>query len=88
MGARAQHTPAYRRFCALLRSWRGEAELTQRELAARLGKPHSYVHKAEVADRRVDALEFIAWCDACEVDPAEALQAIRIEVPQLRAKRR
>jgi len=59
--------------CGLLRTWREEAGLTQRGLAARLKKPPSYVHKVEVADRRIDPIEFIRWCRACDVDSAWAI---------------
>lgn len=61
------------RFCKLLREWWKQAGLTQRELAERLRKPPSYVHKTEVAARRIDPLEFFAWCRECERDPAAAL---------------
>jgi transcriptional regulator with XRE-family HTH domain len=79
MGARPQHTFAYRRLCALLREWREEADLTQRDLAARLKKVPSYVHKVEVGDRRIDPLEFIAWCRGCGIDPPAALSLVELE---------
>jgi transcriptional regulator with XRE-family HTH domain len=47
--------------------------MTQRELAAKLGKPHSFVHKSEIGERRVDALEFIVICRALGRDPAKSL---------------
>ena len=58
--------------------WRTDAELTQRDLARLLRKPHSYVHKVEVGDRRVDPLEFVAWCVACGIDPCRAIRRIQI----------
>ncbi len=73
MGARAQHSFLYRQLCGLLRRWRTNSGLTQRALAARLGKPHSYVYKVEVGDRRIDPVELIAWCRACGVDPKRAI---------------
>jgi predicted transcriptional regulator len=76
MAARAQHTSAYRRLCKLLRRWREEAGLTQRGLAVKLGKPPSYVHKCEVGDRRVDPIEFVAWCRACGMAPAVGIGEI------------
>ena len=79
-GASGLHSPAYRRLCGLLRRWREDAGLTQRALAARLGKPPSYVHKCETAERRVDAIEFIAWCESCDRDPPESLAEVRREV--------
>lgn len=62
--------------CGLLRRWREEAALTQRGLAQKLGKARSYVHKVEVGDRRIDPIEFIAWCRACGLDAAAALSTL------------
>lgn len=73
MGARALHTTSYRRLCGLLRGWRTGSGLTQRALASRLRKPHSYVHKTEVGERRIDPLEFIAWCRACGLQPSATI---------------
>ncbi|MHC4234606.1 MAG: helix-turn-helix domain-containing protein [Planctomycetota bacterium] len=50
---------------------REEAGLTQRELGQRLGKPQSWVHNCESANRRVDVAEFVAWCKACRVKPQD-----------------
>ena len=36
------------------------AALTQRDLAKRLKKPHSYVSKIEVCERRIDLMELIS----------------------------
>lgn len=72
MGARPQHSPAYRQLCSLLREWRSDADLTQRQLAARLKKQPSFVHKCEVGDRRVDPVELIQWCRACGIAPTKA----------------
>ncbi len=44
MGTRPQHAPAYRKLCQNLKGWRLEAGLTQRELARKLRKPHSFVY--------------------------------------------
>jgi transcriptional regulator with XRE-family HTH domain len=76
MGARVQHTLAYRRMCSLLRTWREGAELTQRALANRLHKQHSYVWKVETGERRIDPLEFIAWCKACDASPLESFEKL------------
>jgi len=73
MGAGPQHNPRYRQLCERLRALRELAGLTQRALAERLKKPYSYVHKVEHGDRRIDPIEFIAWCRACEMDPTREL---------------
>lgn len=51
----------------LLRSIRTEAGLPQQELAARLGRPQSYVSKYETGERRLDVLELREVCRACGV---------------------
>jgi len=48
---------------------RNRAGLTQRELAARLGKPQSFVSAYENGQRRIDLLEFIAIVSALGTDP-------------------
>lgn len=76
MGSSAIHRPAYRKFCAGLRSLRERAELSQRELALRLQRPPSYVHKCETGERRMDPLEFVEWCRALKCDPGTTLNRI------------
>jgi len=48
---------AYKRFLARLVQARREADLTQVEVARRLRKPHSFVSKCELGERRVDFVE-------------------------------
>lgn len=50
--------------------------MTIRELGARLGKPYSFVSKVERGERRIDPVEFVAWCKACGVDPKDAIGKI------------
>jgi transcriptional regulator with XRE-family HTH domain len=73
---KAQQQPLYRALPPFLRRLREGAGLTQRELGARLKKPQSWIHNCEIANRRVDVTEFIAWARACEIDPREAFSRI------------
>ena len=73
MASKAQHTRRYRRLLALLREMREKAGLTQRDLGDLLGKPQSWVHNCETANRRLDVAEFVAWCEACDVNPKTGL---------------
>jgi transcriptional regulator with XRE-family HTH domain len=61
---------------ALLRHLRQEAELTQRDVAARMKRTQPWVHKSEIGERRVDVSEFLDWCVACRSDPHEALRRL------------
>lgn len=48
---------AYKSFLTRLTQARKQAGLTQVEVATRLGKPHSFVSKCELGERRVDFVE-------------------------------
>lgn len=51
------HSEAYRRFRRKLQDARLGVKLTQRQVAAKLGRPPSYVAKIETGERRVDFIE-------------------------------
>ncbi len=74
---RPQHRPAYKALCHLLKAWRTESGLTQRELAAKLKVAPSMVAKAELGDRRIDPVEFVSWCKACQIDPSRAIKKVK-----------
>ena len=77
MGASPLHSPRYRRFCRLLRQWRADANLTQHQLAERVGRPSSWVHKTEVGERRMDPIELVEWTRATGVGPVKAMRGIQ-----------
>jgi DNA-binding XRE family transcriptional regulator len=76
-GRKSLHTAAYRRILALLRQMREDAGLTQEQLAKRLKRTRTYVTKCELGERRIDVLEWLQFCRACETDPVAALARIR-----------
>lgn len=55
---------------AVLSEYRKAAKLTQQALAARLGKPQSFVSAFEAGQRRIDVLELARIADAIGADPA------------------
>ena len=85
-GARPQsrngplHDPAYRGLCRHLRQWREDAGLTQRELAAKLKKVHTFVAKSEQGERRIDPVELVRWARACGIKPSSAFKEIESSV--------
>jgi transcriptional regulator with XRE-family HTH domain len=50
---------------------RTKAGITQRELARRLGRSHSFVGKIESGERQLNVLEFCELADALNLDPKE-----------------
>jgi transcriptional regulator with XRE-family HTH domain len=53
---------------ALLRQVRLEAGLRQTDVAAKLGKPQSFVSNYESGERRLDLLELHSVCEVLKID--------------------
>ena len=66
----------HRAIIAALVNARGEAGMTQRDLAVRLGKPPSYVGKVEAIERNLGMLEFVEWAEALGVSPSDLLSKV------------
>ena len=62
------HSSRQRRLSRLLREVRQDAGLTQAEVAARLGRPQSFVSKYESGERRLDLIELQTVCKALDTD--------------------
>lgn len=60
----------------VLASNREKAGLSQRDLAARLKRPHSFVGRMEAGERRIDVIEFIAIAEAIDADPVEPFRQV------------
>lgn len=89
MGARgrrrspgAQPDPNYRTLCEMLRKSREDNNGTQCDLAERLSKQRSYVWRTETTERRLDAVEFVRWCRACDSDPVAVFRSLVASVKQ------
>jgi len=80
MGARPKRrpsslfSPGYDDLVKQLLAMREAADITQEELASRLGRHRSFVWKTEGGQRRLDLIEFVAWCRACGTDPIAVLR--------------
>ena len=73
---KSTHTPEYQRLVEMLVETRRAAQLTQQQVADRLGKPQSYVAKVEGAERRIDVLEFAALVKAMDNNPTLLLDRV------------
>lgn len=70
------YSQQYQRLCELLIEARRKADLTQVEVAERLGRPQSFVAKYEGGERRLDVVEFVAVSKALELDPKELIDEL------------
>jgi ribosome-binding protein aMBF1 (putative translation factor) len=76
---KALRSREHRRLCTALAEARAQVGLTQRELAARLRRPHSYVAKIEGGERRIDVIEFIELARALRMDPLKLFALVLSE---------
>ena len=73
-------SPSYKSAIAALVQARHLSGKTQREVAAAIGKPPSFVAKVETGERRLDFVEFSVLARALGQDPATLLGDIAREL--------
>ena len=61
---------------------RKKRNLTQREIARRMGQPPSFVGKIENGTRGIDVVEFVAWSKAAEIKPQMILTKLLKRWPE------
>jgi transcriptional regulator with XRE-family HTH domain len=81
------HTPEYSALRSELSLARKKAGLSQRQLAARLRVPHSWVAKVENGERRIDLVEFGWFVRACGGDPRRVAGRLFTAVCKERGRR-
>lgn len=74
------YRPEYDKFRQLLIHYRQNAGLTQVELAARLGKPQSFVSKYENGERRLDVIEYLDVARALQIDARVVVEELGQQV--------
>jgi len=70
---RSIYSRGYAQFLDLLVKERHNMDLTQTEVAKRLGRPQSFVSKYENGERRIDIAELIEILTAYRSDPLDFL---------------
>lgn len=70
------HSHEYQRLTEWLKKAREANGLSMRDLAAKLGMPHSFVGKVEQQERRLDVIEYVQYCEAIGVLPQDGLKII------------
>ncbi len=71
------HTDRGRLLASMVREARETKGVTMRELADRLGRPHTVISKIESGERRVDLVELEAICDALGISLIEFVRRFR-----------
>lgn len=77
-----QTSAAYDAVLKSVTSARRSAGLSQRELAASLKKPQSWLGKIETKERRMDIVEFIAIARALGTTEADLLKTVASALPR------
>jgi transcriptional regulator with XRE-family HTH domain len=67
---------------ALLVACRRDANVTQVELARRLGKPQPFISDIERGERGLDVIEFCALVSALGAEPVEILSRLLDQLPR------
>ena len=70
------YSDTYSRFLTFLRQARLDSGLTQIDVAKRLGRPQSFVSKCESGERRIDVVEFLAFCRVIGIDAASVIRQL------------
>lgn len=73
---RSRHSPRYTRMKELLVRARVDAGLSQVEVAARLGRPQSFVSKYESGERGLDVVELLEVTAAIGCSAVELVAAL------------
>ena len=79
-------TPLYEHFRKKLGEMREKTGMSQRELAKRLGREHSFVGRFELGERRLDVVEFYWVLRALDQDPARVAAGIMRDFARLEAE--
>ena len=81
-------SPEYARLIALLVAARHAADFRQQALAAKLGRPQSFIAKYEGGERRIDVIEFIAIARALGADPVRLFREFVAGEPRAKVGRK
>ena len=67
-------SPSYRAAVEVIVKARMSASLTQRALAARIGRPYTVIANIERGERRIDVVEFVAIARALGISETDLMR--------------
>lgn len=53
--------------------------LSMRDLGEIIKEPHSFVQKVEANQRKLDIFQYVQYCEALKIDPAETLKILMVK---------
>jgi transcriptional regulator with XRE-family HTH domain len=77
----------YRAVISRLVQERNALDVSQRELAARLGQSRSFVSKVEIFERRLDFVQLVDWVRALQLNERAFITQLLRDVPTPRPKK-
>ncbi|MGB9366769.1 MAG: helix-turn-helix transcriptional regulator [Xanthobacteraceae bacterium] len=75
--ARTFATKRHATLVAFLKKKRNDADLTQVQIAKKLGRYQSFITDYERGQKRIDAVELVQIAEAIGFDPVEAIRLIK-----------
>ena len=69
-------SPRHKALVAFIKKKRDDADLTQAEVARRIGRYQSFIATLERGQKRIDAVELVEIAEAIGFDPREAIKTI------------
>ena len=60
-----------------LKEAREKQNLTMRDVAELINKPHQFINKIESGERKLDVYEFVQYCKALELDPVDGINLLK-----------
>ena len=75
--ARTFATKRHAALVAFLKKKRKDADLTQTQVAKRIGRYQSFITDYERGQKRIDAVELVQIAEAIGFDPVEAIRLIK-----------
>lgn len=76
---KSRYSRKYSALLRVLKDARKEAGLTQQEVGRKFGAHASFVSKCESGERRIDVIEFAAFCGIYGVTAADLLADVGLE---------
>ena len=66
----------YNKLNLIFKERRLALSLSMRDLGEIIKEPHSFVQKVEANQRKLDIFQYVQYCEALEMNPAETLKTL------------